>query len=235
MLEDIVIKMMSRPPLWRCIHRGPLKVDRLEAPPVKDKKMDWPRFHARNVPLIEKLTALYGACAVVAIDGDAIVGMLRFYPKVIWQKGDGMCLQQKFPQGPADDFVKTEFPADDQISDRTLAVHCMMTGDPSQKELPYQRKGIGSGMVKKLIEWAGQNGWTAIEATAYEDLPWIYKYTGATGKAFWEKLKFRVVEVGVEPEFEKDHDFVRILKEEAVVKGLDPMSIRNKYTMRLKL
>jgi GNAT superfamily N-acetyltransferase len=237
MLEDIVIKMMSRPALWRCIYRGPLKLDILEAPPVRDKKMDWPRFHARNAPLIEELTTLYGSCAVVAMDGDAIVGMLRFYPKAICQKPEAgfMCLQQEYPAGPADDLVKTEFPTVDKIRDRTLGVHCMMTGDPSQKELPYQRKGIGTRMVKELIEWAGQNGWTAIEATAYEDLPWIYKYTGAAGKAFWEKLDFKVIQVGVEPEFEKEHDFVVTLRKEAEAKGLDPMSIRNKYTMRLEL
>jgi GNAT superfamily N-acetyltransferase len=237
MLKDVVVKMMTRPPLWRCIHRGPLKLDHLEAPPVKDKRMDWPRFHARNAPLVEKLTELYGSCAVVAMDGDAIVGMLRFYPKAICQnpKAGFLCLQQKFPEGPADDFTEVEFPAGSEIGDRTLAVHCMMTGDPSQKELPYQRKGIGTRMVRKLIEWAGQNGWTAIEATAFEDLPWLYAYTGAAGKTFWEKLDFKVAQVGEEPEFEKEHDFVKTLKEEAVAKGLDPASIKNKYTMRLEL
>jgi hypothetical protein len=111
----------------------------------------------------------------------------------------------------------------------------MMTGDPSQKELPYQRKGIGSGMVKKLIEWAGSNGWTAIEATAFEDLPCIYKYTGAAGKTFCEKLGFSGVEVAVEPEFDRERDFVKMLKEEAAAGGLDPASIKNRYIMRLEL
>lgn len=234
MVKDVVIKMMTRPPLWRCIHYGPLKLDRLEAAPVKDEKMDWPRFHARNVPLIEKLTELYGSCAVVAMDGDSIVGMLRFYPKAI-PDVDCMCMQQEYPAGPADDLVDRGLPTPDKISDRTLSVHCMLTRDPRRKELPYQRMGIGSRMVKKLIEWAGQNGWKAIEATAYEDLPWIYGNTGAAGKTFWEKLGFSIADVGVQPEFEQEYDFVAILRNEASAKGLDPASIKNKYTMRLEL
>jgi hypothetical protein len=87
-------------------------VDRLEVPPVKDEKMDWPRFHARNVPLVQKLTALYGSCAVVAMNGDSVVGMLRFNPKAICENPEAgrLCLQQEYPAGQADDFGKTDFP-----------------------------------------------------------------------------------------------------------------------------
>jgi hypothetical protein len=51
-----------------------------------------------------------------------------------------------------------------QIEDKTLVVHCLKTGGSQQNENPYQRKGIGTRMVRGLIEWAKVNGWERIEA-----------------------------------------------------------------------
>ncbi len=110
-----------------------------------------------------------------------------------------------------------------------------MTGSPSQKENPYQRKGLGTRMARKLIEWAGENGWTAIEATAYEDLPLIYEITGQAGKTFWEKLGFHIAETGVEPELVKDNEFARSLHQQATTIGLPLERVKNKYTMRLDI
>jgi GNAT superfamily N-acetyltransferase len=43
----------------------------------------------------------------------------------------------------------------------------MMAGSLQQKENTYQRKGIGTHMVKALIEWAKANGWEQIEADSF--------------------------------------------------------------------
>ena len=158
--------------------------------------MAWERYRIRNTRLIERLTDSYGACAIVASRGEEIVGQLRFYPKAVWEMpGAGyLCLQQDHPAGPAEVFPDSRFPPINQLENRTLKVHCLMTGSPKQKENPFQRKGVGTRMVKKLIEWAGDKGWTSIEADAFEDLPIIYEVTGGAGLTFWEKLGFRVIE-----------------------------------------
>ena len=111
MPDDIAIEMM--PPdliLWRCLHGGPLTRENLERCEPRPE-MDWPALRARNVPLLRKLTEAYGACAVVAREGDRIVGTLRFYPKAVWTMAgsDGFCLQQPFPCGPPQDFADTAF------------------------------------------------------------------------------------------------------------------------------
>jgi hypothetical protein len=218
--------------LWRCLHGGPLSAESIEQWPP-DQRIPWAEFRARNVPLLAKLTRVYGGCAVVAREGDRIVGMLRFYPKAV--AGREFCLQQAHPAGPAEDFARAAFPPLEQLSDRTVVVHCLMTGSPHQKDNPYQRKGIGARMARHLIEWARQRGWQAIEATAYRDLDIVYGVTGVAGKRFWEKLGFRVVEEGTEPGFECYPDILRVMIEQGRALGLSAEEVKRKYTMRLDL
>jgi hypothetical protein len=235
-IEEVVIELMTKDfILWRCLHGGPLTNDSINQWEPGDR-MPWVDFRIRNVPLLESITDAYGACAVVARIGDQIVGILRFYPKVIaaLTSAGGLCLQQEYPAGPTADFYSTDFISLRISAEKTLVVHCMMTGSPSQKENPYQRKGIGKQLVRKLIEWSQQNGWEAIEATAYEDLDIIYAITGQAGKSFWEKLGFRIVEVGKEPAFE-ELGIVKTMQEQAVVLGLAIDLVKNKYIMRFEL
>ncbi|GAH68962.1 unnamed protein product, partial [marine sediment metagenome] len=104
-------------------------------------------------------------------------------------------------------------------------------------ENPYQRKGLGSRMVRTLIDWARQQGWSAVEAHAYADLPCWYAVTGQAGKTFWDKLGFRVVESTTEPAFaEGGHKaFVETLLKEAADRGIDADIAKTRYTMRLDL
>jgi hypothetical protein len=237
-LGDVVIEMMSSEfILWRCLHGGPLTKDTVDQP-NPDPRVPWDALRARNIPFLTKMIQVYGSCAVIARDGPRIVGQVRFYPRTVWQMaapGLGLCMQQTFPSGPADELADREFPPLDRISDKTLVVHCMMAGSPQQKENPYQRKGIGSRMVRTLIDWARQEGWSAVEATAYADLPCLYAVTGQTGKTFWEKLGFRVTASAVESAFVEDDSsgFVAALLKEAADRGMDATTAKTKYTMRL--
>ena len=243
MLSDVVIEMMGSDFIvWRCLHGGPLTAETVDHP-EPHPRVPWERLRPRNVALLEKLTAVYGSCAVVARDGEQIVGLLRFYPKAVFAQADpsslgaGLCMQQVPPNGPADDFADRDFPALEEIADKTLRVHCIMTGSPSKEENPYQRKGIGSRMVRALADWAGRRGWCGIEATTYADLPCLYAVTGQAGRTFWEKLGFRVIDQGIEAAFVEDGNdgFVKAMMKEAAEKGMDPETAKTKYTMRMDL
>jgi len=240
MIEDVVVEPMTEEfILWRCLHGGPLSRDTIDQWSSTDK-MPWKRYRERNIPLLVKLTRTYGACAILARDGDRIVGHLRFYPKAICdiEGAGGPCLQQDPPGGPAEDFTDSDFPDPAQIEDKTLGVHCLMTGSSLQKENPYQRKGIATRMVRALIEWAKANGWKRIEADSFEDLPIIYEVTGSAGHTFWEKLGFRLVDRHIHPELEnpsKFPQFVKALEEQAKSIGLSPETARDRLVMRLDL
>lgn len=236
MMEGLVIEPMAEEFIvWRCLHFGPLSCSTIDKPP--DNEMSWERYRERNIPLLRKLTQMYGACAIVARDGDDIAGQLRFYPRAVWDtEGAGyLCLQQDHPMGPEDNFVERDFPPLEQLADKALVVHCMMTASPQQENSPYKRKGIGTRMVETLIRWAKMNGWDHIEADAFEDLPSVYGITGSAGHTFWEKLGFRIAERRPHPHIQEAPDFFATLEEEAHAAGIDPERAKDQIIMRLDL
>ena len=160
--------------------------------------------------------------------------MLRFYPKSVCSlNGDGgFCLQQDPPNGPAFNLCNSEFPSLEQIDDKTLMIHCMMTGSPQQEENPYQRKGIATQMGKTLIEWAQGKGWRGIEVEAFEDIPIVYEITGSAGQTFWAKIGFRAIDRCPHPELQKRDPFVDTLEKQAVSLGITPERARDRIIMR---
>jgi len=235
--EDIVIEPMTEEfILWRCLHYGPLSCLTIDQWP-SEGPIDWERCRKRNMPLLKKLTRAYGSCAILARAGDRVVGQLRFYPRAVWnmEKAGELCLQQDYPNGPTEDLVDADFPSLARLGDKTLAVHCFMTGSPQQKENPFQRKGIATGMVKFLIQWAGSKGWERIEVDAFEDLPLVYEITGSAGYPFWQRLGFRIVDRHPHPYLQDRSEFVETLEEQAGSVGIPPESARDRLIMRFDL
>jgi GNAT superfamily N-acetyltransferase len=237
MVQRLAVEMMpSDFILWRCLHGGPLTRDNLDHPDP-NPQVDWPSARARNVPILRALTASYGACAILSRDGDRVVGILRFYPRaVLGIAGSlGFCLQRPFPGGPPRDFAAAVLPLRGALEDRTLVVHCMAAGQPGAGEDPHRRRGLGTRMVRKLIDWARAEGWDAIEATAYADLDVLYAITGAAGRTFWEKIGFRVARTGIEPELRKEGDLLDAMRREATERGMAPDRLADKYAMLYEL
>lgn len=235
--EEVLIEAMTEKfILWRCLHFGPLSCQTIDRWPA-DSQIDFERYRMRNIPLLAKLTKIYGTCAILARVEDRVVGQLRFYPRIVWnmEAAGEMCLQQDSPYGPADDFADTEFPLLEKIEDKTLAVHCLMTGSSQQEDNPFQRRGIGSRMARFLIQWAISKGWEHIEADAFEDLPIIYEITGSTGVSFWQKLGFRVADRHPHPYLQERNEFVETLENQAVARGISPEKARDRIVMRLDL
>jgi GNAT superfamily N-acetyltransferase len=184
---------------------------------------------------LQKLTATYGAAAVVARSGESVIGHLRFYPKAVRDlaaPGLGLCLQQEYPYGPAADFGQGAFPPLAEIADKTLLVHCMMGAPEKPGAEPLRRKGIGTRMAGTLIDWARRRGWQAIEATAYEALPVIYASSGQAGRSFWEALDFRLARTEREPALETESEFAFKMRQESAMMGIDPARLANRYVMR---
>jgi len=240
MIVDVVVEPMTEEFIvWRCLHDGPLTRETIDQWPC-ESAMPWACYRERNKHLLAKLTRTYGSCAILARAGSQVVGHLRFYPKSVSDMKDagGLCLQQDSPAGPVENFADSDFPDPAQIEDKTLVVHCLMTGSPQQKENPYQRKGIGSRMVRALIEWAKVNGWERIEADSFEDIPIIYDITGSAGHTFWEKLGFHLVDRRPHPELRDRSQFVEFvttLEEQAKSVGMLPERARDRLVMRLDL
>jgi GNAT superfamily N-acetyltransferase len=234
MIEDVVVEPMTEEfILWRCLHDGPLSCKTIDVLP-KTYAMLLERYRDRNVPLLRKLMQTYGTYAIVARDGEMIVGQLRFYPKVVRAMHGGyLCLQQGPPEGPADEFADNDFPEPAAIEDKTLSVNCLMTGSSHRAENPYQRKGIGTRMAEALIQWAGANGWEHIEADALEELPLVYDVT--PGYKFWEKLGFHIADRYPHPVLQGQDEWLSKLEEQAKAVDISPERVRDRIIMRLDL
>jgi len=235
--DEVAIEPMSEELiLWRCLHSGPLCSATIDQWP-SDSQMDWERYRERNIPLLKALTRTYGACAILARARDQVVGQLRFYPRAVWKmEGAGeLCLQQDYPNGPADDLARAVFPPLSQIQDLTLLIHCLMTGSSQREDNPFQRKGIGTRMVRFLVQWARTKGWERIEVDAFEDLPLIYRMTGSAGHSFWERLGFHAADRHPHPHLQERSDFVVTLEEQAASAGIPAERARDRLIMRLDL
>jgi GNAT superfamily N-acetyltransferase len=235
MTEPVVDPMGEGFLLWRCLHQGPLSPRNIDIP-LPNPEVDWAFVRARNIPLLEKLTRTYGACAILAREGDLVVGSLRFYPKALCsfgESGAGFCLQQRYPYGPEKESVKRDFLPLRELADKTLFVHCMMVAAPAADPGRYRRRGLASRMVRELIRWAGETGWHAIEATAYQELPTLYSISGVAGRRFWEPPGFRVIRKDREPGIQGAT--LEALRTEAAAAGVTPDEVTNRYAMRLEL
>jgi len=235
MIEDVAVEPMTEEfILWRCLHDGPLScktIDRLGG----TFGMQLEYFRERNVPLLRKIIQTYGTCAILARDGEKVVGQLRFYPKVVLAMHGGryLCLQQDPPAGPADEFADNDFPELAAIEDKTLSVNCLMTGSSHRAKNPYQRKGIGTRMAETLIQWAGANGWEHIEADALEELALVYDVK--PGYKFWEKLGFHIADRHPHPDLQGQDEWLQKLEKQAKAAGIAPKRARDLIVMRLDL
>jgi hypothetical protein len=222
--------------LWRCLHAGPLNPRTIGHPP-ENPEVDWPYVRARNIPLLRKLTRIYGACAITACDGDDVVATLRFYPKALclFETGGGaaFCLLQHPPAGPPENLSLRELPPVQDLADKTLFVHCLHVAAPAEEAGRFRRQGLATRMARELIEWAAREGWSAIEAMSYEELPLLYGISGVAGRRFWRRLGFEVVHEDTEPGISGDLE--EKPRREAVSVGLPLGDVTKRYTTRLEL
>lgn len=221
--------------LWRCLHGGPLSRENIDNP-APHPEIDWPLTRARNVPALGKLVRTYGSCAIVARDGAQVIATLRFYPKTLCSfsaGGAAFCLQQPYPAGPADGLAARDFPGLGELSDKTLFVHCLMIVSPKDDPGRYKRQGLATRMARELIRWAGEQGWRAIEANAYEEIPLLYAIGGVAGKRFWEPLGFDLAGADTEPGL--SGELLDTVRADAVAAGVPAEHAANRYRMRLEL
>jgi hypothetical protein len=235
-VDDLIIEPMGDDlVLWRCLHGGPLSRKTIDDP-APHPEIDWPATRARNLPLLGNLIKTYGSCAIIARGGDEAVATLRFYPKALCSFSPGgaaFCLQQPYPAGPKEGSADRPFPTLEALSERVLFVHCLMTVSPREEPSRYRRKGLATRMALELVRWAGERGWRAIEANAYEEIPMLYAISGVAGRRFWEKIGFRAVHTDIEPGM--TGPILDALRRDAEAAGLPSERAANRYRMRLDL
>ena len=158
---NIKYKMLdSESLLCKCMHGGPVFEEELGQ---SIHEVDNDTVCSFTELIIEK----YGSNAILAIDTDlydAIVGVLFFYPKVIYsifsnQVVEGICIQTGVVNTIKDNLSRIEnAPSLNDLNenDKILGINCMfVVSGPGEKLINnreiswnrYLRKGIGDGLL----------------------------------------------------------------------------------------
>lgn len=130
------------------------------------------RFHA-------EIMRRYGNAAIVALCDDNIVGFVNFYPAVLNSRFK-VSLCPEVDSELEDAFDQMDWP--EEPGD-TLSISCV------NLDQDLVRKGIGTRLVHRAIEWAKENHYARVHAGANDTAWWM------PCKEFYEKLGFHVKEV----------------------------------------
>ena len=144
---------------------------------VHAKPEQWP--NPMYATYYRKLTHAYGACAILAWLEQTIVGFLPFVPVECGIKLPA-CLHYVDEQAQAEVEAFSPIPKHD-MEQRILEIHCLSV------KKSMRRQGVGSRMVRYLVEWAKANEWQRIQGWAFakSNFGWLPDI------AFWEKCGFK--------------------------------------------
>jgi GNAT superfamily N-acetyltransferase len=173
----------------------------------------------------------YGTCALLAWREARVVGQLRFYPIEVARLVYTADPQKQALIGGAGVMAFDPDPA-------TLWVQCVMTSKPyvnaaSAVEVGA-RQGVGQALVRALLAWAGERGWTRIVKQAHADLDCMYGQYGGGGKGFWQKAGFSVVGTH-EHAPPTNKEWKQVVEREADAKGVSKQEAWTWYHMAYDL
>lgn len=171
------------------------------------RKMYEPPITPANIgkgnPVIEdffrKQIRLMGSCAILAWEGDGVIGKMHFTTKemqdALQQAGGCYCVDED-----AANMAETlQAFSDDDLEEllasksRTLSIVCFNIGHFDTR---YHGQGIASAMVEVLKEWARERGWRRLQVFSYADiLPFRLVGPHILRKGWPEQRGFCVAEV----------------------------------------
>jgi len=200
-----------------CLHDGPVDTGTFEPPPdplpgghpphpwsegtlvaVAEAYREHQLYHPRPAAFMREMVRRYGTCAILAWDGRNVVGHLRFYPMKVAR----LFVPER------DDFPPLSWACEPEEDEGTLWVQCVMASRPYIGPGPDRvtgrnwppmaeagaRRGVGLELARGLVGWAREHEWKRIVKIAHSDIHCFYGQLGGGGKAFWEKVGFRVAD-----------------------------------------
>jgi GNAT superfamily N-acetyltransferase len=190
--------------LYRCLHAGLLSSSNIE-----QKSMNLPGLPReqtrRNEEFLRRLIAAYGTCAMLAMEGEYVVGYIRFYPKAIYDLAgrEHICCQE--PQfWPTAEIVDMKMPRFEDLADQTLQISCwFIHGD-------YRNRGLSHLLLQGLIEWAQERSWASVCASATFNDHWIASQACTLMLRTYEKHGFHAISKKPAPELK---DYLRQVQE----------------------
>jgi hypothetical protein len=139
------------------------------------------------VAYFRKIMKAYGTSAITAWQDKTLVGFLPFMPVDCGMPEMVFCVIGSEGEQPILERINSSDPTPfKQLTPKILKVQCASVA----WNMNMYRKGLGSAMVRYLIDWAKENGWYKIQGWAFESPEIDDAYRWLPSIQFWEKSGF---------------------------------------------
>jgi GNAT superfamily N-acetyltransferase len=160
--------------LSACLHDGPAPLASLRealaaATDTERQEGLAPGALAR---FLEALCQRYGSGAVLAVEGDLVVGKLRFAPAQVGRMLSGICFQQAEQARRIAQLDLSTLPTREALEEQRLRLDCY------QVARGYRGRGLAKHMLDFAIAWARATGWEALSASAIRPIPPLLDWSG---------------------------------------------------------
>jgi len=127
-----------------------------------------------------------GSSAMLAFDGERRVAQLHFRPLVSGTRS---------PHGIDDPLFWMDYPAaTPALPEHSLSLFCFHVGqvdnNPERREPRYLGRGIGQGLLRQTLVWAGDHGFRAVVAKGLAPCWPIIQYLGGLPWSVYERHGF---------------------------------------------
>jgi ribosomal protein S18 acetylase RimI-like enzyme len=183
--------------LFRCVHFGPLGLSNIEKMSMNVPGLSEEQFD-RNKKFLARLIDIYGSCAMLAIEGDLVVGHARFYPQIIFDLAGQRhicCQEPRF--AVTQQMVEMELATIENPANRILRIHCWLV------HKDYRGWGLSHALLDGILEWAQSHNWKVVRASAAPDNYWVASQACAPMLRTYIKHGFQKIKTVPSPEVEE--------------------------------
>jgi len=135
---------------------------------------------------LRSVSRAYGACGVTAVDGDKVIGKVRFYPKYLVDMMTTGCVQSDDGIRAIAGFDPSVLTPLESLSPKSLYVWCF------QLVAEYSGQGIGARMLRTTIDWCRANGWDEIHCKATRHIRPLLDWSGMQSTERYKKFGFQI-------------------------------------------
>jgi GNAT superfamily N-acetyltransferase len=170
--------------LASCLHGGAVPLaslrEALSTPAWAEREYNLPAGALAR--FLQALCQRYGSAAVLAVEGDLVVGKLRFAPRQVERMLDGICFQQTAEARRIAELDLETLPAREALTRRELRLDCYQVAPG------YSGRGIAKGLLSTALAWARTTGWQTVSSSAIRHIPPLLNWSGqASLKALRER------------------------------------------------
>jgi GNAT superfamily N-acetyltransferase len=173
--------------LFCCLHCGPLSSSNI------DEKCSLSEEQSnRNKKFLARLIDTYGSCAMLAMEGDAVVAHARFYPETVYNQFKFCC--QDPNHAITQEMVEMKLPPLANPAGRILRIACFFV------HRDYRGQGLSHELIDAILAWAKNNAWKSVRCIAYPDHYWLSSEMCTPMLRTCSKHGFRIIETVLIPE-----------------------------------